>query len=865
MTGFSRKEDVLALLKSYVSNNQLQLTRKQITDEVDKIYAKNTQLANYMPKDQLIKELEQYAFKKDVNTVNEDLNKKLNASILDIQKTYVKTDDLNKNFVNKTADKAVYSEGTVNDNNTYITPLYWGQRYVANRSSPQEKDDNEIKYVTPKFLSDRKKTWTVSAEVDNQFIDISDDKFTTPAWTTSKINKEKDGWTVSSANDRRFENNDDKKFVTANWANNKFAQQKNLWTVSSANDPKFNSNVDDKFVTANWTNSKINRDKNEWTVNTVNDKNLESVDDAKFITPGWANAKITQQKNDWTVSVSNDNTLENNDDTKFPTVKWTNTKLGKEKSNWTTNLANDEMLEGKSDDNFASVAWINKKIDTNKTNSTVSFENDNKLSSTADDKFTTAGWTTEKLKQQRAEWTTSFSNDAQLKSKDDAKFTTPEWVNKKIDSFIPRKPEDDLSDNKFVTTRYLTQNRTASDTSHAGSRFHFVSPFYLDNVWFLNKKALITDPDNTSNTDKYVTPDFVTKRMNDFMKTSAISINTTTEATLANRIAGNSNFVERMAGVLKDNENLQKGISDIMTNIDNPQFNRNNTEYLSSVLTQNLLSSSNDRYLLVDSVANRLANEYRNELTRDIGSSAARIDTLRLKLGQSVTQLATPFQTSQENAQNVITSGKFGFTDAEVALTVGSGTNNPFIDAKNSYLELRGGARAYRNLSSQIRQKRRVKVFDDLLVDNKVAIGPNVDTLSDDPRNPIDKYHLKVGGPSMFTNDVDVSGKINLQNDWRIDTSDGKFTIYRGNEAVWSIESKNYIPPITTTQPTTTTTTTTTQPTTTTTTTQPTTTTTTTQPTTTTTTTQPTTTSTTNTESLPQTTIQIVEMQPTQQ
>jgi hypothetical protein len=758
MSGYVKSEDVVAQLRSYVKTSQLTSTRKQIIDEIDKLYAKNTQLSNYITKQELIKELDQYASDKDLNIVKDDLTKKIDSNALDAQNIYAKADD-SKNYMLKT-DKATYSEVTINDNNNYTTPAYWSERYLANKASLVESDDNDVKFVTPRFVTDRRTTWTVNPSNDPSLVNTRNDRFATPGWVTAKINKEKDAWTVSAANDTELVNADDKSFTTAGWTSSKIKKEKSDWTVNTKNDEFLTSVDDDKFATPGWITGKINQQKTTWTVTAANDPKLETKDDNKFPTINWTNAKLNQLKDTSTVSVRNNRSLDNNDDDKFATPSWINSKFNQNKNNWTVSALNDPSMNNNSDDKFATVAWINKKNDIEKTKSTVSTINDKDLVNIADDKFTTPGWTTAKIAQQKAEWTNSFSNDPQLKSTNDSNFATPEWVNKKINSFKPSDSVADASsDNKFVTTKYLTEFKTASSSAHNDSIFHFVSPKYLTDVWFPSQRA---DPNtDDASTTKYATPDFVTKKISDYVKLNPIELKTEDTEKLANRISKNVNFSAEMSKQLRNDP-------DILTNINNPKFDPNNSESFSKKVSDNLLLYSNDRFLLVNQVASTLTSDdqYRAALTEDIKRKAQKIDVNLIKVGDSMVTKNSPFETKDDSEKGIINPLKLGRTDSEIELTIGSGSNDEYIDSKNTYLELRGAAKTYTGAKlDNSRPKRRVKIYDDLLVDHKVAIGPNVDTLTDDLENPLDKYQLKVGGSALFTQGIDTNGSSNLGGD----------------------------------------------------------------------------------------------------
>ena len=115
----------------------------------------------------------------------------------------------------------------------------------------------------------------------------------------------------------------------------------------------------------------------------------------------------------------------------------------------------------------------------------------------------------------------------------------------------------------------------------------------------------------------------------------------------------------------------------------------------------------------------------------------------------------TSFQTKD---QTLPIPDKFDNTDAQVLFTNSAPLSSALEMAKKSYLEIRGAARAYQVNNVNVRRKRRVKVFDDLLVDNKIAIGPNVDTLTDNAANPEDSYFLKVGGDAQIIGKIDING-----------------------------------------------------------------------------------------------------------
>jgi hypothetical protein len=156
-------------------------------------------------------------------------------------------------------------------------------------------------------------------------------------------------------------------------------------------------------------------------------------------------------------------------------------------------------------------------------------------------------------------------------------------------------------------------------------------------------------------------------------------------------------------------------------------------------------------------------DQYRAALTEDIKRKAQKIDVNLLKVGDSIVTKNSPFETKDDAEKGIINPLKLGRTDSEIELTIGTGSNDEYIDSKNTYLEVRGAAKTYTGAKlDNSRPKRRVKIYDDLLVDHKVAIGPNVDTLTDDLEKPLDKYQLKVGGSGLFTDGVDTNGSSNL-------------------------------------------------------------------------------------------------------
>jgi len=561
-------------------------------------------------------DLSGFATKTELQSLQTDIN--------ELNQTAVKTDELDTTFVNKISDKATYSEASNTDNNTYVTPLYWGERFNANRSSLQESNDNETKYVTPKFINERKNTWTVSAANDPLTNDSSDDKFVTPAWTNAKLNKEKLNWTVSASNNVTLDN------------------------VS-----------DDKFATPSWTSAKIDQHKNEWTVSALNDPSLSSTNDLKFATPGWISSKMNQEK----------------------------------------------------------------------INSTISAANDPSVQSTSDDKFATA-----------------------------------QWVNKKLDSLIPTSDAlDTISDKKFVTPKYLTENRTALNDSHKDSAFHFSTPKYLNEVWLPSK---ITGKGKDYDPYKLVTGDIVEQKIQESIESNPIVIAEQSEEKIANTLSTNNEFNDRVSRRLQNSSDLQKGVAEGLTT--NPR-NPNIPTFLAEKVSDRILTYPT---LLVSQLASKLARSHKGELTSDLpGYASVDFETRLLRYGDNINNTFADFQTKTENDTNVITSGKFGNSDSQIQLINSKQSNDTYLNAKNSHLEIRGAAKGFSRFGStaNVRGRRRVKIIDDLLVGQKVAIGPNVDTMPDNSQQQEDTFNLKVGGPALFTQGIEtqsgtsqLGGNINI-------------------------------------------------------------------------------------------------------
>ena len=663
---YATKSDILSELRSYPTTANLNSTRDEILRQIqnlDSLYVKNTQLASYISKDDLKKELEN-KIKEIDNKIDKEYvkNTQLEKTLTDISKEYTKntqldttlkdytkntelspfskTDDIKDNYVNK-KDKAVYSEATVLDNTNYVTPFYWTQRYNANKSTEKESDNNDNKFITPKFLNDKKLAWSVTPINDDKYENVLNDKFVTPGWVSGKITSELSNYTINSRSSSDI--------------------------VS-----------DNKFTTPGWTNKKLNDERIKWTVNSR--VSVNNTDDNKFATPGWITSKLGAEKNNWTVSASNDTELINNDDDKFTTAGWTNAKLNAEKNNWT-----------------------------------VSSSNNSSLNNTADDKF-----------------------------------TTPGWVTAKINSFKPTLADADKeSDNKFATTKYLA-DRTATNETHLGSNFRFVTPDFLENKWFPTKLAISTT--DSASIDKFVTPLYVDARIEDKLTTINLDLSQNEKDVVISNLSKNDTFVESISDRLKDEDTIHVGVAKVLTSPTHGNFLLESAQYLSNSISDNILNNPLDSRILANRVADSLITNYKQALIQDIGTQITNFNIQgNLRMGDRNSSFETANQT-------VIQDGKFANTDAQINFINSVPLNSALDMAKNSYLQINGAARGYQISNVNVRRKRRVKIFDDLLVDNKVAIGPGVDTMTNIPANPEDNYFLKVGG------DTKINGKLDIDN-----------------------------------------------------------------------------------------------------
>jgi hypothetical protein len=572
-----------------------------------------------------------------------------------------------QNFIKKTEDKAIYSDVTNTVNDKYITPLYWGERFNANKSSLRESEDNDTKFITPAYITDRKISWTaVNADSDT---------------------------------------------------------------------------IDDKFVTPAFLNNRLTNAKTEWTANE------SDTTGNKFVTPAFLNNRLTNTKTEWTA-----NQTDTNSDN-FVTSKMLNTA----KTSWTVSASNDIEGSNNRDDNFATPNWVNSQLN-RRINRSLLKSTDN-LNETSDDRMTTPGWVSSKIDQQKQDWTINTINDTNITSQADSKFVTPKWVDSKIKSFIPTVSSSDTSsDERFVTTKYLTEVRTATNEGQKDSSFHYVTPNYLKNIWLKSVTANIptTSGPVSDQSSSFVTPFFLQTELAKFRNEAIINIGSTAEAAITNNLSTNIPFTSMVSNNLQRNADIHSGIADVLTNSANPRYNNQNLTNLSEKVKDQLVISGIN--VLSGQVANKLAGDpqYRSVLLQDIGenSSSLNIET-RLKLGNKKFGESS-FETSDAKT---IVSGKFGNKDAEIDLNKPDTTNDLYNDVKNSYLHIRGAAKAY-PLTNTVttRGKRRVKISDDLLVDNKVAIGSGVDTIPSTFNQPSDNYLLKVGGSALFKDGIDIEG-----------------------------------------------------------------------------------------------------------
>jgi hypothetical protein len=215
LSNYHTKSDITNLLRSYVTSTRLNSTKDELVkliNDLDKLYVEDKELASYISKDDLRTRLETELNKIDQNFVkNTQLqtnlgnidknfvkNTQLENTLNDINKNYAsktelsplaKSEDVSKNYVNK-IDKAKYSSENVTDNTTYVTPLYWSERYLANKSSLQESENNDEKFITPKYVNEKKTSWTVDSSNDPRNSSVSTNQFVTPNWVTNKLTQQ---------------------------------------------------------------------------------------------------------------------------------------------------------------------------------------------------------------------------------------------------------------------------------------------------------------------------------------------------------------------------------------------------------------------------------------------------------------------------------------------------------------------------------------------------------------------------------------------------------------------------------------------------------------------------------------------------
>lgn len=525
-------------------------------------------------------------------------------------------------------------------------------------------------------------------------------------------------------------------------------------------------NSQSAYVTPGYMRGRLN---DTWTATGTDPDNTSN----KFVTPLLMKTKLDTT---WTALNADPDTTNN----KFVTPAFLADRLT---NTWTVKNTDSDTSTTK----FVTPDFLANRLNTARTNWTAA------ETETAGNTFVTAAGQTSRINRTKIDWT---ANDTEPDTST-SKFVTPQFLDNKIKSkWTVRESDEDLTEttvnNRFVTPVFLkkiidkTESKIPSRATSGPSGYmtpddiaaEYATKSYVDNrdiTYSLSRPDIVSisnsliAPINDTTPSQFVSAvapqvarenRFLPKNLADELFTLArrdAFMNNLTSNIMTNPTHGQA-IVTGLQQEIQRNRQLQSALR-------GPPGDFGSEENVREKLAPRTMWCATGEMCGIPSSSNGFVLAA-NQVIQSTGGNAVIIKN----------NINTPgFIQFGDNAEKDTVQGtpqanKFDKMDARIELINFKDSQSEQKKAQKSSLNIYGGARALLGADSIERGKRRIKMFDDVMIDNKLAIGKDADV---DP-----EFDLIVGGAAKFkditvenaniTSNMSITGKTTLSGDVEI-------------------------------------------------------------------------------------------------